>query len=179
MPDTVKRSLDALNVPAEVITPRWDVVYWNRMVERCFRDYGALPPEQRNLFRILMTDPEYQERPEEFAALARRIVAKLHIDYSQAAGDPGFDALVEEMNEVSPLFRALWRSPEVRERSEGVHLLSHPQLGGITFEHTSYVVEGMPALRVVIFTPYDVESARKVDELARSEPAPRRRLKAV
>ena len=166
-PDTIKRTLDSLNVPAEVITPRWDVIYWNDMVTRCFRDYGALPPERRNLIRILMTSPEYQANPDEFLAMARRITAKLRVDYSQAAGDPTFDALIEEMCEVSPTFRELWRSPEIRTRSEGVHLLKHPQLGGITFEHTSYVVEGVPSLRVVIFAPHDLESARKIAQIAR------------
>ena len=145
VPATVKRTLEALNLPAEVITPRWDVIYWNPMVKRCFRDYGALPPERRNLMRILMTSPEYQEDVVEFEAMARRIIAKLRVDYSQAAGDPSFDALIDELNEVSPTFRELWRSPEIRSRSEGVHLLKHPQLGGITFEHTSYVVEGAPS----------------------------------
>ena len=167
VPDTVKRTLDALNVPAEVITPRWDVVYWNAMVKRCFRDYDALPPERRNLMRILLTSPEYQEDPEEYEALARRITAKLKIDYSQADGDPAFDALIEEMSEASPVFRELWRCSDVRGRSEGVHLLKHPQLGGITFEHTSYVVEGAPSLRVVIFAPHDAESAHKLAQLAR------------
>ena len=166
VPETVKRTLDALNVPAEVINPRWDVVYWNPMVKRCFRDYDALPPERRNLMRILMTSPEYQEDPVEYGAMARRIIAKLRVDYSQAAGDPSFDALIEELNEVSPMFRELWRSPEIRSRSEGVHLLKHPQLGGITFEHTSYVVEGVPSLRVVIFSPHDPESAAKIAQLA-------------
>jgi transcriptional regulator with XRE-family HTH domain len=166
VPETVKRTLDALNVPAEVITPRWDVVYWNPMVKRCFRDYAALAPERRNLMRILMTSPEYQEDPVEYEAMARRIIAKLRVDYSQAAGDASFDALIEELNEVSPLFRELWRSPEIRSRSEGVHLLKHPQLGGITFEHTSYVVEGAPSLRVVIFAPHDPESAAKIAQLA-------------
>ncbi len=167
LPDTVRRTLDALNVPAEVITPRWDVIYWNDMVRRCFRDYGKIEPDRRNLIRILMTSPEYQEDPEEFAAMARRITAKLRVDYSQAAGDSSFDALIEEMSEASPMFRELWRSPEIRTRSEGVHLLKHPQLGGITFEHTSYVVEGVPSLRVVIFAPHDAESARKVAQIAR------------
>jgi transcriptional regulator with XRE-family HTH domain len=166
VPETVKRTLDALNVPAEVINPRWDVVYWNPMVKRCFRDYDALPPERRNLMRILMTSPEYQEDPVEYEAMARRIIAKLRVDYSQAAGDASFDALIEELNEVSPMFRELWRSPEIRSRSEGVHLLKHPQLGGITFEHTSYVVEGVPSLRVVIFSPHDSESAAKIAQLA-------------
>jgi len=166
VPETVKRTLDALNVPAEVITPRWDVIYWNPMVKHCFRDYDALPPERRNLMRILMTSPEYQKDQVEYEAMARRVIAKLRVDYSQAAGNPSFDALIEELNEASPLFRELWRSPEIRSRSEGVHLLRHPQLGGITFEHTSYVVEGAPTLRVVIFSPHDKESAEKVARLA-------------
>ena len=170
LPDSVRRTLDALNVPAEVITARWDVIYWNDMVRRCFRDYGALQPDRRNLIRILMTSPEYQADPEEFASMARRITAKLRVDYSQAAGDPSFDALIEEMSEASPMFRELWRSPEIRTRSEGVHLLRHPQLGGITFEHTSYVVEGVPSLRVVIFAPHDAESARKIAQIA-AQPA--------
>jgi transcriptional regulator with XRE-family HTH domain len=173
VPDAVKRTLNALNVPAEVITPRWDVIYWNSMVTRCFRDYGALAPERRNLIRILMTSPEYQEDPAEYEAMARRITAKLRVDYSQAGSDPGFDALIEEMTEISPMFRDLWRSPEICSRSEGVHLLKHPQLGGITFEHTSYVVEGSPTLRVVIFAPHDPESATKVAKIAAGECAGR------
>ena len=173
VPDSVKRTLDALNMPAEVITPRWDVIYWNDMVTRCFRDYGKMAPEERNLIRILMTSPEYQEDPEAFLSMARRITAKLRVDYSQAAGDPSFDALIEEMSEASATFRELWRSPEIRTRSEGVHLLRHPQLGGITFEHTSYVVEGVPSLRVVIFAPHDAESARKITQIARQAEGPK------
>ena len=171
VPETVKRTLDALNVPAEVITPRWDVIYWNSMVKRCFRDYGALPPNRRNLVRILMTSPEYQEDAVEYEAMARRITAKLRVDYSQAGGDPAFDELIEEMSQISPMFFQLWRSSEIRSRSEGVHLLKHPQLGGIMFEHTYYVVEGAPSLRVVIFAPHDPESAAKVAQLANSKSA--------
>ena len=164
--DSVRRTLEALNVPALVITPKWDVICWNAMVKRCFRDYDALPPERRNLIRILMTSPEYQEDAAAYEAMARRITAKLRVDYSQSPGDASFDALIDEMSEVSPMFRELWRSPEIRSRSEGVHLLKHPQLGGITFEHTSYVIEGAATLRVVIFAPHDPESASKVALLA-------------
>jgi len=179
VPDAVKRTLDALNVPAQVITPRWDVVYWNAMYARCIRDYALLPPGRRNLMRILITGPEYQDDPEEYEALARRIIAKLKVDYSQADNDPAFDALIEEMTEASPIFRELWHSSEVRGRSEGVHLLRHPQLGGITFEHTSYVVEGAPSLRVVIFAPHDTESAGKIAELAKEVSARQKPAEAL
>ena len=163
----VQRTLDALHVPALVITPRWDVVHWNRMVIKTFRDYSTMPPERRNLVRILLTSPEYQEDPVAYDAMARRVLSKLRVDYSQAGGDPGFEALIDELNEVCPAFHDLWLSPEIMGRSEGVHLLRHPQLGGITFEHTSYVVEGAPSLRVVIFAPHDADSAAKVIRLAR------------
>ncbi len=163
----VKRTLEALPVPALVITPRWDVVYWNQMVRKTFRDYEALGPEKRNLVRILLTSPEYQVDPTEYEAMARRVLAKLRVDYSQAGGDPAFEALIDELTEASPMFSDLWRSPEIMGRSEGVHLLRHPQLGGITFEHTSYVVEGAPTLRVVIFAPHDPDSAVKVTRIAR------------
>ncbi len=163
----VMRTLEALHVPALVITPRWDVVYWNRMVTKTFRDYAALPPERRNLIRILLTSPEYQIDPVEYEAMARRVLAKLRVDYSQSAGDPAFEDLIEELGEICPPFREFWRSPEITSRSEGIHLLRHPQLGGITFEHTSYVVEGAPTLRVVVFAPHDTASAAKVERLAR------------
>ncbi len=172
VPETVRRTLDALNVPAQIITPRWDLVYWNTMITRCFGDYGLLPPEQRNLVRILLTSPIYQQDKDEYETRVRRIAAKLRIDYSQTGSDPAFDTLIEEMCAYSPLFREMWHSPEVRGRAEGINRLTHPVLGGITFEHTSYVVEGMPSLRVVIFAPQDAESARKVAELARQEDEP-------
>ena len=65
------------------------------------------------------------------------------------------------------MFRRLWRSPEITGHSEGVHPERHPVLGKIIFAHSSYVVEGAPTLRVVIYAPHDAESAAKVDQLAR------------
>jgi transcriptional regulator with XRE-family HTH domain len=165
----IKRTLEAMHLPVEVITPRWDVVYWNRMITKTFRDYGAMAPEQRNLARILLTGPEYQEDREAYEAMAKRVMAKLRVDYSQAGADPAFDALIDELNEICPIFRRLWRSPEIMARSEGVHILRHPQFGAITFEHTSYQVEGAPTLRVVIFAPHDEDSAIKLARLARDE----------
>jgi transcriptional regulator with XRE-family HTH domain len=167
VPETVKRTLDALNVPAEVITPRWDAVYWNPMYARAIRDYAQLPADRRNLMRILITSPEYREDEAEYETIVRRVTAKLHIDYSQAMPDPAFDALIEELSEASPLFREVWRSTAIAGRSEGVTKIKHAELGAITFEHTSYVVEGAPSLRVVIFVPHDPESAAKVAQIAR------------
>jgi transcriptional regulator with XRE-family HTH domain len=161
---TLARMLESLGVPALIKTVRWDVVAWNRLTTKVFRDYDKLTPERRNLLRILLVeDTGYQNDPAGYEAMARRVLSKFRVDYSQAPNDPSFEALIEELSNRCPIFQRLWNSPEVLGRSEAVAY--HPQLGGSMFEHSSYVPEGMPGLRVVIFVPYDQSTAAKVAAL--------------
>jgi transcriptional regulator with XRE-family HTH domain len=164
--EAVRRTLDALNLPALVMTLRWDVIYWNRMMARAIRDYQALPESERNLMKILMMSPARRIDTDDYRAMARRVISKLKVDYGQAGSDPAFDALIDEMNAICPTFREFWPLPEITGHSEGVHVERHPALGAITFAHCSYIVEGAPAQRVLIYAPADSESAAKVATLA-------------
>src|SRR3984957_17523077 len=48
----LQRVLDALDPsPALIRTATWDVVAWNRGATTVLTDYGALPPDQRNILR--------------------------------------------------------------------------------------------------------------------------------
>lgn len=161
---SVHRMVERLAVPAIVMTARWDVVAWNRLAVAVFRDYDNIPVECRNLLRILLVDEQiYPQDSELFDAMAHRVLAKFRVDYSQYMGDPAFEALIAELEEHSETFRRLWKSSEVVGRSEAI--VRHPQLGGVTLEHTSYVPEGSPSLRLVIFAPYDEESVAKIAAL--------------
>ncbi len=155
------RMIEALGVPAIAMTARWDVVAWNRLSVAVFRDYDNIPAERRNLLRILLVDESiYSRHPELFEAMARRVIAKFRVDYSQFMGDPEFEELIADLDAHSETFRRLWKSSEVVGRSEAI--VRHPQLGGVTLEHTSYVPEGSPELRLVVYVPYDEESAAKI-----------------
>ena len=158
---TMRRILDALGVPALIMTARWDVMAWNDLMRKVFRDYGQIPPERRNLIRILLVDDEgYQRDAEAYEAMARRILAKFRVDYSQTPDDPAFEELISELNAECPIFRRLWGRAEVVGRSEAV--ANHPALGGLTFEHSSFVPEGSPNLRLLIFVPHDDATIAKV-----------------
>lgn len=160
----LRRMIGMLGVPAIVMTTRWDVVAWNELCAKTLRDYDEIPAEKRNLLRILLVDDAvYRQDPQVFDAMAHRVVAKFRVDYSQHLGDPDFEELIGDLEEHSDTFRRLWSNPEVVGRSEAI--VRHPQLGGITLEHTSYVPEGNPDLEVVIYTPYDDESVAKIDAL--------------
>ena len=117
-------------------------------------------------------DDTYQHDPVAYETMVRRVLSKFRVDYSQTPDDPAFEALINELAERCPIFRRLWNSPEVVGRSEAI--AHHPQLGGMTMEHSSYVPEGSPTLRVVIFVPYDEQSAAKIRALREEREMPRR-----
>jgi transcriptional regulator with XRE-family HTH domain len=164
----ILRMIEALDVPALVMSLRWDVVAWNELYAKAIRDYSELPPDQRNLARILFTRPEYRIDEEEYEAMVRRVVPKLRVDYSQAGCDPDFEALIDELNEASSGFQRAWRDTTVMARSYGINVVRHATLGKISFEHTSYVPEGHPALRLVIYVPQDAAVAEKIAKMRTS-----------
>ena len=112
--------------------------------------------------------------PVAYEAMARRLLAKFRVDYSQTPDDPAFEALITELNAGCPIFHRLWGRAEVVGRSEAI--ANHPALGGMTFEHSSFVPEGSPTLRVLIFVPYDEASIAKVRAIVAEEQAGSARL---
>ena len=166
----VRRMMEALNMPAIVMTARWDVVAWNRLAVAVFRDYASIPPERRNLIRILLIDEAlYEPGSEAYAEMTQQVLAKFRVDYSEFQDEPGFNELIAELNAESEVFRRFWNDPEVRAYSEGV--ADYPQHGGLKLEHTSYVPEGLTGLRLVLYAPRDEATTAKLDAIRATLPA--------
>jgi transcriptional regulator with XRE-family HTH domain len=164
-PPEIVRMIDGVSSPAVVTNLRWDVLAWNQLNSMIFRDYGATPPAERNLVEILFTRPSYYEDPQEFENMARRVLAKLRVDYSKSGDDPRFEALIRRLDTLSPVFRRVWRTPEINVRSYGIHRFRHPSYGELAFEHTTVVPDGHPTVRVVICTPHDGATRQVVARL--------------
>jgi transcriptional regulator with XRE-family HTH domain len=167
-PPEIVRMINRVAMPAVVMNLRWDVLAWNRLNSIIFRDYATTPPAERNLVEILFTRQSYYTEPVEFEKMARRMLAKLRVDYSKSGDDPRFEALIRRLEMLSPVFRRVWRSPEINIRSYGIHRFRHPRFGELAFEHTSYVPDGHPTVRVVLCTPDD-EATRRAVEQVRAE----------
>ena len=153
--ETQQRMLDSLGTPAIVMTESWDVLAWNTMMSQLVRDYAQFAADERNLLRILFLHETDRLSAEQFEAMAHRVVPKFRVDYSQAINPEPFDELAEALCGASPMFRQLWECPDLATRSVGVHTVGHAQFGELTFEHSSYVPEGSPQLRVIVYSPYD------------------------
>ncbi|MET0291169.1 MAG: helix-turn-helix transcriptional regulator [Steroidobacteraceae bacterium] len=165
-PPDIVRMINSLTVPAIAMNLRWDVLAWNPLNSVFYRDYDRIPPSERNLLEILLTQPVRHMNSAQMEETAERLVARLRFDYSRCTNDPKFEALVHRLNTRSPLFNRLWRTPEFTLRAFGLHRFTHARYGRLAFEHTSCVPDGHPNVRVVICTPDNPAAKRAVAQVS-------------
>jgi transcriptional regulator with XRE-family HTH domain len=171
----LQRVLDALeSSPALIRTAIWDVVAWNRAASVMLTDYGALPPEQRNVLRLIFLDPRARVVQYDWDSVARFVVGSFRADAARAGAAALVQPLVDELCSLSPEFDALWRDNDVRSHGEGIKHIRHPVLGPFAFEFSTFAVDGRTDLSMVVYnpaTPADVGRMRSLlEERAGSRP---------
>ncbi|MBX4867078.1 helix-turn-helix domain-containing protein [Rhizobium bangladeshense] len=155
--------LDALDPsPALIRTAIWDVVAWNRAATVLLTDYGALPPEERNVLRFIFLDPRVRAAQYDWESVARFVVAAFRVDAARAGAAAEVEPLVDELCRKSPEFRAMWRDNDVRTHGEGAKHIKHPVLGPLSFEYSAFQVDGRPDLSMVVYNPTTAEDAAKI-----------------
>jgi transcriptional regulator with XRE-family HTH domain len=164
-PPDVVRMLHSIAVPAIAMNLRWDILAWNSLNTIFYRDYGAMPASERNLLEILLLRQVSHMNTTQLEVAAQRLVARLRYDYSKHPDDSRFETLVRRLRASSPLFNRVWRMPDFTLRAYGVHAFTHARFGALSFEHTSYVPDGYPNVRVVICTPQDAETKAAVAQV--------------
>lgn len=163
----LQRVLDALDAcPAMIRTAAWDVVAWNRAAAAVFTDYGALPPAERNLLRLIFLDPETRAADFDWESVARFIVGVFRGDAARAGAAATVQPLVDELCAKSPDFAAMWGDSEVHSACESLKRLRHPQLGKIALEFSAFAVHGRPDLTLLVYTPLSADDATRIRALA-------------
>jgi transcriptional regulator with XRE-family HTH domain len=167
----LQRLLDALTIsPALVKTALWDVVAWNRAATVVLTDYGALPPAERNILRLIFLDPAVRAAQFDWDSVARFVVSAFRVDAARAGAKAEVEPLVAELCRLSPEFDAMWRDNDVRSYGDGVKHLRHRILGPIAFEYSSFAVDGRPDLSMVVYNPATMQDGERVRSLLAPEP---------
>jgi hypothetical protein len=141
------------------------VVAWNRGATAVLGDYGGLPPEKRNILRLIFLDPRMRSMQYDWRSVARFVVGAFRVDAARAGATAQVAALVEELRASSPEFEAMWRENDVHAHGEGVKRLKHPILGELALEYSAFAVDGRPDLSMVVYspaTPGDLEKVRSL-----------------
>jgi transcriptional regulator with XRE-family HTH domain len=165
----LQRVLDSLEFsPAIVKTPTWDVVAWNRAAAAVLTDYGAIPPGQRNILRLMFSDSRVRAAQPDWESVARFVVAAFRADAARAGASANIKALVDELSRLSPEFEKMWRDNDVRAYGEGSKQIRHPDAGLIAMEFSAFAVDGRPDLGVVIYNPATPADTDKIRALVKA-----------
>jgi transcriptional regulator with XRE-family HTH domain len=167
----LQRVLEVLEpCPALIRTATWDVIAWNRAATVLLSDYGALPPQERNLLRRLFLDPQVRQSHDHWESVARFVISAFRVDAARAGAAADVEPLVEELCRLSPEFRAMWAENELLTHGEAVKHIRHPALGRIALEFSTFAVDGRSDLSLLVYNPLARADAEKIAALA--EPGP-------
>lgn len=167
----LQRVLDTFgSSPALIKTATWDVVAWNRAAALVMTDYGALPPRERNILRLVFGRPRVRAAQEDWDSVARFVVGAFRADAARAGAVSEVGQLVDELCALSPEFAALWRANDVHSHGGGIKRLRHPVLGRIAMEYSAFSVDGRPDLGMIVYNPVEPSVADRIRALLDAAP---------
>jgi transcriptional regulator with XRE-family HTH domain len=166
----LQRILDSfIDAPAIVKSPEWTVLAWNKAASVVLVDYAGLPPSERNVLRMLFLSGRRAHLPD-WAAVARLVLGTVRRDVMRAGTTDETRALIDELTQKSAEFRTMWGENDVLAYGVGVKHLSHPVVGPLALEVSTFAVDGRPDLSLAVFNPATVADREKVHKLVSSPP---------
>jgi transcriptional regulator with XRE-family HTH domain len=167
----LQRVLDGMAFsPAMIKTATWDIIAWNRAAAVVLTDYGALPPDQRNVLRLMFGDARVRAAQHDWESVARFVVATFRADAARAGAVSEVTKLVDELCLTSPEFKRFWLENDVGLHGEGTKRMRHPVLGPLALEYSAFAVDGRPDLSMVVYNPATDADAELVRSLVMKNP---------
>ena len=161
VPDFVKATVNAAgHNPTLILTPRFDIVYWNEPAARLMVDFGALPTTMRNVVITMFSIPDMRTWWLNWETNARIMVSGLRMMMSSVPPyRMAIQELAHDLSNQSPEFAQWWdeASPEFLPSPEKEFL--HPRVGLLRLYQTISQVVGAEHLSVLQFTPRDEATA--------------------
>ena len=153
-PPELRALVDALVPhPAYLLSPRTDVLAWNRASVALLGVPPPGPDGPPNLLWWLFTSSE--PRGAQWDDTARATLARFRAEHARRIGDAGFARLIDALERSSDRFRALWPEHEVMTGHLGTKVVDHPELGMLRLYHLQSIPAEHPDLRLTQFAPAD------------------------
>ncbi|UOE43793.1 helix-turn-helix transcriptional regulator [Agromyces larvae] len=152
VPKNAKALLEAITLPALVVSRHLDVLAWNPLAAELLGDPLELPPNERNVLFAVFHD-EARVRFPDCEAIALDYIGMLRAAVAHDPGHPRGIAVVGALSVSSAEFRRLWARNEVRETVHGAKTVHHPRIGAIGVEWDAYPLLGATGPTMIVFTP--------------------------
>ena len=162
----LQRVLDSLEAsPALLKNAEWDIVAWNEAAAAVLTDYPTLPPESRNVLRLIFRDDRVRAAQPDWEHTARFVVATFRAEIARTGMSRRAHGLIEELSRQSPEFAAMWLDHDVRTYGEGLKRIRPANAEPLALEYSAFAVDGQPGLGLVVYTPATPADAEQVRSL--------------
>ena len=147
-----------------------NIVGWNPAAAYVFLDFAQIPPEERNMIRLLVTRKEFRRLAVNWEQFSSSFLSMFRSYYGEYVGDGWYEDFLEEMMGEHPDFKAMWENSQVSYAPE-VHLeFRHARAGRMVYELTSLKVYGPDDLRCNVYTPApDTNTEAKLRQLMETD----------
>jgi transcriptional regulator with XRE-family HTH domain len=145
--------VDAIDGPAYMLDRQWDAVAWNEHALALFGgwlDVEETVSAKPNLLRFMFRSAAARGLSVDWEDRAHRLVAEFRADIGKHASEPALAALIAELSQDSPEFKALWNSQDVVSREGGLRRFHHPRAGELSFNQVTLRLAQRHDLKLVM-----------------------------
>jgi hypothetical protein len=146
--------LDSLNsIPSYIMDDRWNVIAWNQCACNVFADFGKIDPSERNIVWMMFHKEDYMDLFDDWTYHAKGILARFRAAYGKHIEDDWFITFIERIKTKSPEFNQWWEDYEINEMSSVIKKITHPIVGSMVFEFSSFDVSDNKNLKLILHNP--------------------------
>jgi len=104
-----------------------------------------------NTLRAAFLEPELRELYRDWDDMTAKAVAYLRSVIVPVMDDPRVMELIGELSLNSDRFRTLWARQDVRQKTSGLTLLNHPQVGELDLYYEKLALPGAPGQMLITY----------------------------
>lgn len=153
------------NCPTIITDRRCQIVGWNESAAHVFFNFEIIPPEERNLIKLLFSRRELKSLAVNWDHFVKGFIAIFRTYYGKYVADEWYSSFISDMEQAYPEFQQFWNESEVSSAPELLIEFRHAKAGKMVFNLTSLQVQGNNDLRCSVYTP--VENSGTEEKLKR------------
>jgi transcriptional regulator with XRE-family HTH domain len=145
---------------ATLINQRWDVLAWNDTAQELCGNYEG--NANANILYNMFVHPEARKRMVNWEEQAKSLLGLFRIEASKFIETDWYLKLIADLTVESPEFLEWWPQQKICKIMGTSKHYNHPKIGELFIETTLLEVQDCPNLKIIVNTPIDEESARKL-----------------
>ncbi len=155
------------DLPVMLINQKWDVLAWNPLMQKLCGTLEGKTQGKRNILRIMFTDPQSRNRILNWEQQAKSSIGLFRSAKAKFVETEWYLELIANLTADSKEFREWWPRQTICQAMNTPKRYSHPdpRIGKLDVETTLLDVPEYPNLQLLINTPVNEQSRKKLTSL--------------